>query len=55
MYMCIEREREREIMLELEGCTWGCALLSLALATGVSLANPCRPNLPTRIIPTKIA
>ena len=35
------RRRATRSLLELEGCTWGCAWLSLALVTGVYFANTC--------------
>ena len=33
------RRRATRSLLESEGCTWGCAWLSLALVTGVKCAN----------------
>ena len=37
--MYVMRRRATRSLLELEGCTWGCAWLSLALVTGVDFAN----------------
>ena len=37
-------------LLELEGCTWGCAWLSLALVTGVCFANTCISSVGIYII-----